>query len=60
MHTGCTPEAQGIFRCTSGVHPVYLQCTQREGPENRAVRSEMKPKSAGLPKVYIARVGQIQ
>jgi hypothetical protein len=52
MHTGGTPENPLCIRCTSGVPPEYLRCTQREGPENRAVRSEMNPKSAGLPKVY--------
>jgi hypothetical protein len=41
-YTGGTPDAQGIFRCTSGVHPVYLRCTRAgslSGP-------------ADLPKVY--------
>ena len=47
---GCTPDNPVCIRCT----PVYFRCTQREGPENRAVRSETNPKSAGLPKAYPA------
>jgi hypothetical protein len=54
MHTGGTPEVHRKIPCASGVPPVYLRCTQREGPENRAVRSEMNPKSAGLPRVYLS------
>ena len=56
MHTGGAPDAHRSTTGKSVVHPVYLRvyfrCTQREGPENRAVQSEMNPKSAGLPKVY--------
>ncbi len=40
MQTRRAGEAPGA--CT----PVYLRCTQRERPENGAVRSEMNPKSA--------------
>ncbi len=50
MHTGGTPENPLCIRCTSGVPPVYLRCTQREGPENQVVPAEMNPKSAGWPK----------
>jgi len=45
-YTRGTPDAQRIFRCTSGVHPVYLRCTRSgslSGPED-------------LPKVYIPAV----
>jgi hypothetical protein len=52
VYTGGTPEAHRRYTRESLVHPVYLRCTQRERRENRAVRSEMNPKSAGLPKVY--------
>jgi hypothetical protein len=31
---------------------MYLRCTQREGPKNRLVASEINPKSAGWPKRY--------
>lgn len=51
-YSGGTPEVHRRIPSASGVLPVYLRCTQREGPENRAVRSEMNPKSEGLPKVY--------
>jgi hypothetical protein len=27
MYTGCTPDAQGIFLCSSVVHPVSIRCT---------------------------------
>jgi hypothetical protein len=42
-YTGGTPDALGIFRCTSGVHPVYLRCT----------RSGSLSGPAGLQKVYL-------
>jgi hypothetical protein len=51
VYTGGTPDAHRRYTGKSLVHPVYLRCTQREGPENRAVWSEMNPKTAGLAKV---------
>ncbi len=29
--TGCTPDAQGVFPCASGEHPLYTPCTRRLG-----------------------------
>jgi len=58
-YTGCTTEVHRRIRCASGVPPVYLRCTQREGLENRAVRSEMNPNSADLPKAYVNRRSRI-
>jgi len=35
--TGCTPDAQGVFPCASGEHPLYTPCTRRLGVSGHAL-----------------------
>ena len=30
-YTGCTPDVQGVFRCSPGEHPVYTPCIRLPG-----------------------------